>query len=310
MNLAELVKNAGFAAGYLLPVPQYEQWTRRRASGAFAPQTDWIEGDAAAAYPWANGLLMLLWPYAPLAPDAVLSGYYPASNQSYHAMGALREALGAEGVRTERAAVPVKTILVDQGIGARLDSDLIFVPGFGTRFVIQALMVSLPEDELNYTPKRDPFEACIHCKRCEKACPGGAIGAGPKGYDWRRCLRAYEEGPDMPPWVMERMTCLLGCEVCQNVCPLNRFMKPRSMTEAEVAAFDLERLLSGDLKPALAIIGKNMKKGGKLIAQAAVLAANQKRTNLLPLLEQQAETADGPLKDTLNWAISHLKKEA
>ena len=304
MNLEELVKNAGFRAGYLLPVPQYEEWTRRRASGAFAPQTSWIEGDAVAAYPWANGLLLLIWPYVPYAPHAGLSGYYPASHQSYQAMRALREALAAEGVRTERAAVPVKTILVDWGLGARLDNDLIFLPGLGTRFVIQALMVSLPDDELKFTPQRAPFQACVHCGRCQNACPGGAVSS--RGYDWQRCLRAYEEGPDMPPWVMERMTTLLGCEMCQDACPLNHFIRPRPMTDEEKAAFDLERLLSGDLKPALSLIGKNMKKGGKLIAQAAVLAANQKRTDLLPLLEAQAQKADGPLKETLLWAITKL----
>ena len=53
--------------------------------------------------------------YAQGVLDAGLSGYYPASHQSYQAMRALREALAAEGVRTERAAVPVKTILVDCG---------------------------------------------------------------------------------------------------------------------------------------------------------------------------------------------------
>ena len=80
------------------------------------------------------------------------------------------------------------------------------------------------------------------------------------------------------------------------------------MTEAERTAFDLQKLIAGDIQPALEIIGKNMKKGGKLTAQAAVLAANKHRTDLLPLLEDQAAHADGPLKDTLNWAISHLKK--
>ena len=308
MNLFELAKQAGFPAAYLLPVPRYDQWTRRRASGAFAPQTSWIEGDAAAAYPWANALLLLLWPYAPLVPDAILSGYYPASNQSYHAMRVLREQLAAAGLRTERAAVPVKTILVDHGIGSRLDNDLIFVPGFGTRFVVQALMVALPEEALQYTPPKTPFEACIHCKRCERACPGGAITG--REYDWRKCLRAYEEGPAMPEWVMGKLICFLGCEVCQNACPLNHFIQPRPVSEAEAEAFDLEKLLSGDLKPALGIVGKNMKKGGKLIAQAAVLAANQGRRDLLPLLERQAEAAEGPLKETLLWAISHLKKEA
>ncbi len=50
-----------------------------------------------------------------------------------------------------------------------------------------------------------------------------------------------------------------------------------------------------------------MKKGGKLTAQAAVLAANQNRTDLLLLLEEQAAQTDGPLKDTLLWAIFKLQ---
>ena len=111
----------------------------------------------------------------------------------------------------------------------------------------------------------------------------------------------------MPPWVMERMTTLLGCEMCQDACPLNHFIRPRPMTEEEKGAFALEKLIAGDLKPALALIGKNMKKGGKLTAQAAVLAANQNRADLLPLLTAQAQKADGPLKETLLWAICHLK---
>ena len=111
----------------------------------------------------------------------------------------------------------------------------------------------------------------------------------------------------MPEWVMEKLTCLLGCEGCQDGWPLNHFMKPRPMSPAEAEAFDLAKLLSGDLKPALSIIGKNMKKGGKLTAQAAVLAANQGRVDLLSLLESQAAQTDGPLKDTLLWAISKLQ---
>ena len=111
----------------------------------------------------------------------------------------------------------------------------------------------------------------------------------------------------MPAWVMEKLTCLLGCEACQDACPLNHFIRPRPMTEEEKAAFDLSKLIAGDIKPALALVGKNMKKGGKLTAQAAVLAANQNCTDLLRLLEEQAAQTDGPLKDTLLWAISHLK---
>ena len=306
MNLREVSKKEGFGADYLLPVPQYADWTHRRNSGAFAPQADYIAGDAAAAYPWANALWLLIWPYAPV--QGHVSGYYFASNASYHAMMRLQRALKEQGIASERAAVPVKPILTQWGIGSVLENDLVFLPGFGTRFVVQALMLALPPEDLAFTPKREPFSACIHCHRCGRFCPGGAIGG--RGFDWRKCLRAFEEGPEMPQWVMEKLTCLLGCEVCQQVCPLNHPFPPRALTEAEAEALSLQRLIAGDVGDALTLIGKNMKKGGKLTAQAAVLAANENRQDLLAALEQACEKAQSPLKETLLWAISHLKNQA
>ena len=50
-----------------------------------------------------------------------------------------------------------------------------------------------------------------------------------------------------------------------------------------------------------------MKRILSLLLAAVLLAANQNRTDLLPLLEEQAQKTDDPLKDTLLWAISHLK---
>lgn len=266
------------------------------------PQADYIEADPRQAYPWARGFLLLVWPYVPYTPESGLSGYYPASNQSYHAAMGLRQKLLGRGERCEMARVPFKTVMEHWGLGTMLCNSLIALPRWGTRFILQGLMVEAEGE----CPDPVLSSGCLHCGRCQRACPGGAIDEG--GYHWRRCIRAYME-EDMPPAVMERMTVLMGCEVCQEVCPLNAGVPHRPQTGEERAAFAPERLLAGEQKTALQIIGKNMKKGNKLIAQSAVLAAKAGRKDLLPLMEQQLkEQIPNGERQALLWAISRLQR--
>lgn len=70
-------------------------------------------------------------------------------------------------------------------------------------------------------------EGCGQCTRCLDACPTGAIVA-PFTVDARRCLTTWSvESPTAPEgeqfagsgWAV-------GCDVCQEVCPWNKFAKP------------------------------------------------------------------------------------
>ena len=76
----------------------------------------------------------------------------------------------------------------------------------------------------------EPFEAnhCGGCTRCIEACPTQAIGKG--GVDSRKCI-SY--------WTIENKTgtipesfkgkfenWIFGCDICQQVCPWNRFSEP------------------------------------------------------------------------------------
>jgi epoxyqueuosine reductase len=86
-------------------------------------------------------------------------------------------------------------------------------------------------------------DRCGTCTRCLDACPTGAF-AGPHQLDARKCITYWtiehradfpEETPDFHGWIG-------GCDVCQEVCPWNKFAKPteepRWIPRPELAAPD------------------------------------------------------------------------
>ena len=163
------------------------------------------------------------------------------------------------------------------------------------------LLIDLPEAEFTPVQVQDePF--CAKCHACEKACPSRAISD--KGYDYAKCARAYMGGDPMEDWIMDAMTSILGCELCQSICPYNREIEPvLDVPEA----FALERLLSGDVKPALEIVGANLNKDGRLIQHACVMAAKQGRKDLLPLIEKLLEDRREGVRVAAAYAVKRLR---
>jgi epoxyqueuosine reductase len=99
----------------------------------------------------------------------------------------------------------------------------------GSFFFIATLIVDL---ELEYD---DPFakDYCGSCRKCIEACPTGAI-TDSKVINGSQCISYYTiELKDMllpddkkgqfADW-------MFGCDVCQDVCPWNRFAKPTRET--------------------------------------------------------------------------------
>ncbi len=76
-----------------------------------------------------------------------------------------------------------------------------------------ALDCTLPEDR-----------ACLSCGRCEKACPGGALC----GYkvDNDKCLSHITQLKAQPSdeqiQKLRQSSYIWGCDVCQDVCPMNK----------------------------------------------------------------------------------------
>ena len=302
-DLNALLKNAGFAEGFLLPIAPYTNWTRHRQDGVFHPNTAPLAADPAEAYPWANALLICVYPYMPYDDETLVASYYPASNRGYHAMKRLFALLREQGIRAERAETPYREQLASYGIGSRMDNQLLYIEPYGTYFGLQGAVIALPEP-IEFTPRREPKEICDHCGLCRAVC-FGAIKSDYE-FDWTRCVHTYLEGDPIPEDAMQWLPSLLGCMHCQAVCPKN----PKTtipIPEEVRRTLDPVAILRGNRKEAGELVGKNLAAPKRLLRQAIVLAANRKRTDALPYLLKLRETDGERFREELEYAITLLQ---
>lgn len=256
----------GFAAGYLLQTQSLgEAWERQYK--ARPPHTGNLCLDPVERYPWARAIVLLVRTYVPFEQNSILPGYYIASNAGYHAANALARDIQSIGYRAERLELPLTALVSEAGLGRLLKNALLDIGEFGTRTALFTLVTDAcaAEKKIYMQPP-----ACRTCTLCARACPAGAIDPV-HGLDAARCLRTHMEGDAIPQWVAERMPGLLGCERCQAICPRNAHLGTRAPTEAEESAFNLERLICGDIADARVLVGKNMCSRGRLQMQAYAL---------------------------------------
>ncbi len=111
------------------------------------------------------------------------------------------------------------------GIGWQGKHTLLLRKGEGSWFFLAALIVDLelPADP----PVRT--DHCGTCRRCIEACPTGAIDAHGYVLDARRCISylTIELKDAIPHQFTDQLKgWVFGCDICQEVCPWNRFARP------------------------------------------------------------------------------------
>ncbi len=303
MDISAILKKAGFSEGFLLPVAPYTNWTRHRNDGVFHPNTAPLAADPGEAYPWANAILICVYPYTPYDDETLVASYYVASNRGFHAMKRLLALLREQGIRAERAETPYREQLAAYGIGCRMDNQLLFLEPYGTYFGLQGAVLALPEP-VEYTPQREPKEICNHCGLCRRVCFGAIKGN--YEFDWTRCVHTYLEGDPIPGDAMEWLPSLLGCMRCQAVCPKN----PKTMVpipEEVRKTLDPVAILKGNRKEAGELVGKNLAAPKRLLRQAIVLSANRGQTEALPLLEKLNEIYGDRFAQEITYAKNLLQ---
>ncbi len=301
MDFLEIAQSAGFADCYILSTEPFVHYAERLGNGSLHSAARELTIDIQKDTPWANAVITMIKPYRPYSDDIPVSGNYPSSNAAYHAAGAVMKTLKTHRIRSERGELPIRELLTRNGIGTMLKNGLTYIPGYGTRYSVSAILADIPD--VKYTPARKPVEVkCDQCHACEKICPSCAIGSS--GYDFQKCARAYMSGDPMEQWVMDSLTCVLGCELCQRICPYNTGIEPI----AEMPdVFLLEELLKGNVKPVLEIVGKNLNKNGRIIQHACVVAAHQDRRDLIPLIELLLSDERKGVRVAAQYALEHLR---
>jgi epoxyqueuosine reductase len=120
-----------------------------------------------------------------------------------------------------------KAWAVRAGLGWLGKHSNVITPEFGSWVFIGELLLNL---DLEHDKERIE-DHCGTCTLCIDACPTAAI-TEPYVVDSNKCISYATielRGPELPP-EMDLAGWLYGCDVCQDVCPWNRFEQATSET--------------------------------------------------------------------------------
>jgi epoxyqueuosine reductase len=167
------------------------------------------------------------------------------------------------------------------GLGFTGKNTMLIAPGRGSWLFLGELLTTaaLEPDEIER-----PMPGCGTCRRCLSACPTGAF---PEPYvlDARRCISYLTI--ELKGWIPRSLRALMGnwvfgCDICQAVCPFNRFapreaetvFHPGSWAESSPELLDLLSL--DDERFALRYANSPIKriKRERLVRNACVAAGN------------------------------------
>jgi epoxyqueuosine reductase len=132
-------------------------------------------------------------------------------------------------VFTDSAPLLEKALAKEAGLGWIGKHSLLIHPQMGSFLFIGELVLDL---ELTYD---EPFgnSLCGSCSRCMDSCPTSAIIA-PSLLDANKCISylTIETKIDIPEALTSRLSSrLVGCDICQQVCPWNSKAKQNDVPE-------------------------------------------------------------------------------
>jgi epoxyqueuosine reductase len=216
-------------------------------------------------------------------------------------------------------AVPLleRAVAASAGIGFFGKNTNLLQPKSGSWFFLSEILLDLdlPADE------RQIKISCGTCHRCLDACPTNAF-AGAYQLDSRRCISylTIENKGAIPVDLRAGLgEWLFGCDVCQDVCPFNRFAVDTKWSELHMSAgagqrLDLVELLSisSDAEFRARFKGTPLTRPKRrgMLRNAAIVAANLECTAAVPVLLERITTDPEPLiRSHALWALAHLDRQ-
>ncbi|MBN1314168.1 MAG: tRNA epoxyqueuosine(34) reductase QueG [Anaerolineales bacterium] len=161
----------------------------------------------------------------------------------------------------------------------------------------------------------ESMPGCGTCQRCQQACPTGAF-VQPHILDSRRCISYLTTAlkgsipRELRPSIGNH---IFGCDVCQQVCPWNRFAKP-------IAPNPLMDLSEQREPPLLTLIGLSDKdflarfghtpighvRRDRFLRNVAVALGNWGSEQALPALEKALHDPSSLIREHVAWALGQI----
>lgn len=313
----------------------YFRWIDTGMHGAMGymarPDRQERRRDLNVILPGVRSLVIVGLDYRTWLPDELLSdpsrgriASY-AWGQDYHDLLTPRLEMLAEWLRAEsgqtmshRAYVDTGAILERShaqaaGLGFVGKNTMLIHPRRGSYFFLGEILTDLEFSEYD---RPAAATMCGNCTRCLVACPTNAFPR-PHVLDARRCISYLtieykgwidrELRPLMGNWVF-------GCDVCQDVCPWQRFaqetseavFRPADVNRAAPPLLDLLALDDAAFKARFAGSPVERVKRERMVRNATIAAANWGDESTLPPLRALLHDASPLVRGHAAWALARI----
>lgn len=270
--------------------------------------------------PECRSILVLAMPYTPPDQPAGIKIASYALGADYHdiipprlkqLVEFIEEHTGASipnRYYTDTGPILERELAQRAGLGWIGKNSCLINPKAGSTFFLAEILLGI---EIEPDP---PFQSdqCGSCTRCVSACPTQCI-LPDRTLDARRCISYLtiehkgEIDPELRPLIKDWA---FGCDICQQVCPWNRFSLP--------ADRELEAKLPLPVQPADLTLSaaefnqrfktspvKRAKRRGYL-RNLAVSAGNSSSADFIPALQSAAQDEEPLISEHARWALERF----
>ncbi|MFH1523790.1 MAG: tRNA epoxyqueuosine(34) reductase QueG [Chloroflexota bacterium] len=212
---------------------------------------------------------------------------------------------------TDTGPVLERELAQRAGLGWIGKNTCLINPQLGSYFLLAEILLGIElEPDTPFTS-----DHCGTCTRCIEACPTGCI-LPDRTLDSRRCISylTIENKGEIPPDLRAALgNWVFGCDICQMVCPWNRFVE-MTYDQAFAPRPDFKKL---DLKNELGLTAQefNQKFKGSPILRArrrgylrnvAVALGNTGNPLAIPSLERAAQGDESLIREHAAWALEQI----
>lgn len=224
------------------------------------------------------------------------------------------EAGAATRVYVDTGPLVERVVAYHAGLGWLGKNTCLIHPRIGSFFFLGVILAAAEIAADEPLPDR-----CGSCTRCLQACPTGALT--PYAMDARRCLAYLNlelRGP-IPAEFREPMGAnIIGCDICQDVCPWNEKAGPMELApelapREERIAPDLAalaRLSAEEYRQAFRGSAAKRAKYTGLLRNVAVALGNNPGPDARPILAEMARHPDPMVRELVRehaeWALAKL----
>lgn len=309
----------------------FEDWLDKNHHGTMdylaSERSRQRRADPQQILPECNSILILALPYIPVAqntqPSTVNIAAY-ALGADYHDIIPPRLQEIVEFIETQvghpipnryytdTGPILERELAQRAGLGWVGKNSMLINPQAGSTFLLAEILLGIELEP------DDPFRSdhCGTCTRCLNACPTQCILPN-RTLDARRCISflTIENKGEIPEDLREPMgQWAFGCDICQQVCPWNRFAPPAdpSLQPSIALPIRTEDLLlsSSEFNQRFKHSPIQRAKRRGYLRNLAVVVGNIGTENALPVLQQAAQDEEPLIKNQVEWAIQKIKKES